>query len=139
MNCSREGRRFRAIDTASRCPSSTLTRWHCALILKSANTIFPSLNFAENLARFGFNFFFLVRDVRNDIVDDVEAGNPRVSGTRERLHRDDVNLLDSKSRLQRRQRQDQRHRRTIGIRNDVPVLVILILLLNRNQRRDVRD
>jgi hypothetical protein len=66
--------------------------------------------FPENLAGFGFNLFFLVGDVRNDVVD--ESGANTGYPAPRRLHCDD-DLLNPESRIERASLH-QRHRRQLG-------------------------
>src|SRR5262245_31553021 len=98
----------------------------------------PVFELSENLAGFRLDLLFFVRNVRNDVVDDVEAGHARISRTGERLHCNDVNLLNAKGRLEWRQSQDKRHRRAIRIGNDIAALVALIFLLHWKQGEMLR-
>ena len=62
--------------TLSVWPSSTGTRLQCALTVASSGSTRLPLQRAQQLQRLGFELFFFVLDIGNDIAQDVERGTP---------------------------------------------------------------
>src|SRR5579862_7180093 len=75
---------------------------------------------AEHLSRLECHFLFLPRNVRNDVIEDVQRRDTWITGARERLHRRYNHSADSERLVQRGEGSHQSGRRTIWIRDNKP-------------------
>ena len=81
----------------------------------------PALPVAEHLRRLGLQLLFLAADVRHDIVDQIERRHARIARAGGRLQARDDHRLDAECAMQGRERQDERDRRAVAVRDDEPL------------------
>ena len=95
----------------------------------------------ENLARFDHHALFFTRNVRNDVLDDIERGQV-APGARYPLHRGDDGRLDAKALIERLERHCQARRGAVRQRRDIalPSAPALLLVDDRHVIEiDARD
>lgn len=74
---------------------------------------------AEDLESFPFHLFFLARDERNNIINDIKGGNAWVTSTRDGLHCLDEDTVErAKGILKGLERDDKASSGTIGVGDD---------------------
>ena len=78
-----------------------------------------SAQLAQQFQRLSFEFFFLALDVGDDIAQDVERGDPRITGAADGLHGAHKYALQAKAIGQRLQRQHQPDGAAVGVGHDV--------------------
>src|SRR5713226_4809851 len=73
---------------------------------------------AKNFARLDRNAFFLARNIRDDVLDDIERGQV-AAGARDSLHRGDDRRVDAETVVERLERYGQPGRGAVGERRDI--------------------
>src|SRR5271165_1351314 len=84
---------------------------------------------SEELTRLLFHLLFLFGDIRDDVAQDVERGDARISCSTDRLHRGHENRLDAKFLMKRRERHHQSDGRAVRIGNNEATRLLAPALL----------
>jgi hypothetical protein len=107
---------------------------------------------AEDLGRLPLDLLLFARDIRNDVVEDVERWHAGIASSRDSLHRSDEDALErTKGKFEGLERDDYCRRRAVCVRDDVSLLqrrlllkllvpndVEMVRVYKRNDERDQR-
>ena len=88
---------------------------------------------AKQLLRLFFHLFFFAGDERDDIAENVERRDSRITRTGDGLHGDDKDFFQAEGIRERFENENKSCCRAIGIGNNEARTVTAIFLLNRNR------